>query len=189
MQLSLRPIAVISVIGALSLLAAGCTAGGDTRPTPSASRSATAQADGSSTPGGSATAGDGAGSTPVESSDLPTSIAGSGQSGQPADPTPSSYPATAVVTYANWDTASRTLQVGGLVTGTSDTGGTCTFTAKSGTTTRTATSSATAGASSVSCAEATFPQSRLASGRWTVTLTYAVGSASTTSTPTTAEVP
>lgn len=187
MPLSLRPIAAVAVIGALSLLTAGCTAGDDTSPKPSASRSATA--DGASTPTAKPT-GPGSGNEPAESSDLPTSIADGGQSGQPSDPdTASAFPATAVVTYASWDAGSSTLQTAGLVTGTSDTSGTCTFTAKRGGTTRTATSRPNAGASSVTCTEATFPKAQLGTGSWSVTLTYSVGDASTTSNPTTAEVP
>lgn len=120
--------------------------------------------------------------------DTPGAFPGSGSTNEP-DTDPSDFPATAVVTYSGWDTASKTLQAGGLVSGTTDTSGTCTFTAKKGSVTRTATSAAQASASSVNCAQVAFPAAQVPSGTWSVTLTYAVGSASTTSDPMPAEVP
>ncbi|WXF90197.1 hypothetical protein WDV91_12325 [Curtobacterium flaccumfaciens pv. flaccumfaciens] len=112
----------------------------------------------------------------------PGAFPGSGATNQP-DTDPSEYPATAVVTFAGWDTGSKTLQAGGLVSGTTDTSGKCTFTATKDGVTRTATSTAQASASSVNCAQVSFPAAKVSSGTWSVTLTYAVGSASTTSDP------
>jgi hypothetical protein len=120
--------------------------------------------------------------------DTPGAFPGSGATNQP-DTDPSDFPATAVVTFAGWDTGSKTLQAGGLVSGITDTSGKCTFTATKDGVTRTATSTAQASASSVNCAQVSFPAAKVSSGTWSVTLTYAVGSASTTSDPLTAEVP
>lgn len=198
MLLASRPIAAFAVVGALSLLLAGCSGGGDdATPSPSASVSRTPSAtptdddsatsaptDAASTPtdGGS---GDDAGAS---DDDTPGAFPGSGATNQP-DTDPSEYPATSVVTFAGWDTSSKTLQAGGLVSGTTDTSGKCTFTATKDGVTRTATSTAQASASSVNCAQVSFPAAKVSSGTWSVTLTYAVGSASTTSDPLTAEVP
>jgi hypothetical protein len=202
MLLASRPIAAFAVVGALSLLLAGCSGGGDdATPSPSASVSRTPSAtptdddsatsaptDGASTPtdGGSDDGdGDDAGAS---DDDTPGAFPGSGATNQP-DTDPSEYPATSVVTFAGWDTGSKTLQAGGLVSGTTDTSGKCTFTATKDGVTRTATSTAQASASSVNCAQVSFPAAKVSSGTWSVTLTYAVGSASTTSDPLTAEVP
>jgi len=202
MLLASRPIAAFAVVGALSLLLAGCSGGGDdATPSPSASVSRTPSAtptdddsvtsvptDAASTPtdGGSDDGdGDDAGAS---DDDTPGAFPGSGATNQP-DTDPSEYPATSVVTFAGWDTGSKTLQAGGLVSGTTDTSGKCTFTATKDGVTRTATSTAQASASSVNCAQVSFPAAKVSSGTWSVTLTYAVGSASTTSDPLTAEVP
>ncbi|PYY60061.1 hypothetical protein DEJ17_06745 [Curtobacterium sp. MCSS17_011] len=200
MLLASRPIAAFAVVGALSLLLAGCSGGGgDATPSPSASVSrtpsatptgddsaTTAPTDTASTPtdGGSD---DGDGDV-ASDDDTPGAFPGSGATNQP-DTDPSEYPATAVVTFAGWDTGSKTLQAGGLVSGTTDTSGKCTFTATKDGVERTATSTAQASASSVNCAQVSFPAAKVPSGTWSVTLTYAVGSASTTSDPLTAEVP
>lgn len=186
MQLAPRPIAALAVVGALSLLAAGCSAGGDTDPTPSATRSASA----TPSPTPTVTAGTGApssGATPGDD-DVPTAFPGSGQTTEP-DVDPSDFPATAVVTFSGWDAGTKTLQAGGLVSGTTNTSGTCTFTAKKGTVSRTATSKAEASASSVNCAQVSFPANQVSTGTWSITLKYTVGSKSTTSDPMTAEVP
>ena len=202
MLLASRPIAAFAVVGALSLLLAGCSGGGDdATPSPSASVSRTPSAtptdddsatsaptDAASTPtdGGSDDGdGDDAGAS---DDDTPGAFPGSGATNQP-DTDPSEYPATSVVTFAGWDAGSKTLQAGGLVSGTTDTSGKCTFTATKDGVTRTATSTAQASASSVNCAQVSFPAAKVSSGTWSVTLTYAVGSASTTSDPLTAEVP
>lgn len=202
MLLASRPIAAFAVVGALSLLLAGCSGGGDdATPSPSASVSRTPSAtptdddsatsaptDAASTPtdGGSDDGdGDDAGAS---DDDTPGAFPGSGATNQP-DTDPSEYPATSVVTFAGWDTGSKTLQAGGLVSGTTDTSGKCTFTATKDGVTRTATSTAQASASSVNCAQVSFPRAKVSSGTWSVTLTYAVGSASTTSDPMPAEVP
>jgi len=202
MLLASRPIAAFAVVGALSLLLAGCSGGGDdATPSPSASVSRTPSAtptdddsatsvptDAASTPtdGGSDDGdGDDAGAS---DDDTPGAFPGSGATNQP-DTDPSEYPATSVVTFAGWDTGSKTLQAGGLVSGTTDTSGKCTFTATKDGVTRTATSTAQASASSVNCAQVSFPAAKVSSGTWSVTLTYAVGSASTTSDPMPAEVP
>ncbi|WFR66533.1 hypothetical protein P9139_17405 [Curtobacterium flaccumfaciens] len=192
MQLAPRPIAALAVVGALSLLAAGCSAGGDD-PTPSPTR--TASSTPSATPTSSPTATSGGGSsTPSTGSgdddtgDVPSAFPGSGQTNQP-DTDPSDFPATAVVTFAGWDAGSRTLQAGGLVSGTTNTSGTCTFTATKSGVTRTLTSAAEASASSVNCAQVSFPSSQVSTGTWSITLKYTVGSKSTTSDPMTAEVP
>ncbi|MCS6546268.1 hypothetical protein NYS50_00070 [Curtobacterium flaccumfaciens pv. flaccumfaciens] len=198
MLLASRPIAAFAVVGALSLLLAGCSGGGDdATPSPSASVSRTPSA--TPTDDDSATsAPTGAASTPTDGGsdddagasddDTPGAFPGSGATNQP-DTDPSEYPATSVVTFAGWDTGSKTLQAGGLVSGTTDTSGKCTFTATKDGVTRTATSTAQASASSVNCAQVSFPAAKVSSGTWSVTLTYAVGSASTTSDPLTAEVP
>ncbi|MCS6562002.1 MULTISPECIES: hypothetical protein [Curtobacterium] len=201
MLLASRPIAAFAVVGALSLLLAGCSGGGDdATPSPSASVSrtpsatptgddsaTTAPTDTASTPTDGASDGDGDGDD-ASDDDTPGAFPGSGATNQP-DTDPSEYPATAVVTFAGWDTGSKTLQAGGLVSGTTDTSGKCTFTATKDGVTRTATSTAQASASSVNCAQVSFPAAKVPSGTWSVTLTYAVGSASTTSDPLTAEVP
>lgn len=202
MLLASRPIAAFAVVGALSLLLAGCSGGGDdATPSPSASVSRTPSAtptdddsatsaptDAASTPtDGGSDDGDGD-DTGASDDDTPGAFPGSGATNQP-DTDPSEYPATSVVTFAGWDTDSKTLQAGGLVSGTTDTSGKCTFTATKDGVTRTATSTAQASASSVNCAQVSFPAAKVSSGTWSVTLTYAVGSASTTSDPLTAEVP
>jgi len=194
MHFAARPIAAIAVVGALSLLTAGCSAGGDD-PTPSPSRSATASV--SPTPTATTTADpssastsepSGGASTPSDDESVPDSFPGTGQTTQP-DPDPEDFPATALVTFAGWDTGSRTLQAGGLVSGTTDTSGTCRFSATKGGVTRTLTSAAEASASSVNCAQVSFPSAQVSSGTWSITLEYTVGSKSTTSDPMTAEVP
>lgn len=201
MLLASRPIAAFAVVGALSLLLAGCSGGGDDA-TPSPSASATRTPSATPTDDSATTAPTGTASTPTDGAsddgdggdagasddDTPGAFPGSGATNQP-DTDPSAFPATAVVTYAGWDTGSKTLQAGGLVSGTTDTSGKCTFTATKDGVTRTATSTAQASASSVNCAQVSFPAAKVPSGTWSVTLTYAVGSASTTSDPLTAEVP
>ncbi|ROP64334.1 hypothetical protein [Curtobacterium sp. PhB115] len=204
MLLASRPIAAFAVVGALSLLLAGCSGGGDdATPSPSSSESrtpsATPTSDDSATtePTDAASTGTGTGddgSTGGDATDDPTgddtpgAFPGTGSTNEP-DTDPSDFPATAVVTYAGWDTGSKTLQAGGLVSGTTVATGKCTFTAKKGGVTRTATSAAQASASSVNCAQVAFPATQVGSGTWSVTLTYAVGSQSTTSEPMPAEVP
>ncbi|MDO3696910.1 hypothetical protein Q3H92_11290 [Curtobacterium flaccumfaciens] len=202
MLLASRPIAAFAVVGALSLLLAGCSGGGDdATPSPSASVSrtpsatptdddsaTTAPTDTASTPTDGASDDGGDDDAGASDDDTPGAFPGSGATNQP-DTDPSEYPATAVVTFAGWDTGSKTLQAGGLVSGTTDTSGKCTFTATKEGVTRTATSTAQASASSVNCAQVSFPAAKVSSGTWSVTLTYAVGSASTTSDPLTAEVP
>lgn len=204
MQLAPRPIAALAVVGALSLLAAGCSAGGD-GPTPSPTRSASASASTSpsatptqgtddpstgsgATPGTGSAPGSGPTSGSDDGGDVPTAFPGSGQTNQP-DTDPAGFPATALVTYAGWDTGSKTLQASGLVSGTTDTSGTCTFRATKGGVTRSLTTEAVASASSVNCAQASFPASQVSTGTWSITLKYSVGSKSTTSGPMTAEVP
>ncbi len=187
MHFASRPIAAFAVVGVLSLLAAGCSAMSDDDPTASPTRSA------APTPTASATATSAPSSTPSPSSsddadDSPSAFPGSGQTTEPDDD-PSDFPATAVVTYAGWDTGSRTLQAGGLVSGTTNTSGTCTFTATKSGVTRTLTSTAEASASSVNCAQVSFPAAQVSSGTWSITLDYRVGAQSTTSDPMTAEVP
>jgi len=205
MQFAPRPIAALAVVGVLTFLSAGCSAGqDDPDPSVSPTRSASATATVTPTPTSTRTAAptatatapapapaptSGAGSTDDDGADdTPGAFPGSGQTAQP-DTDPGDYPATAVVSFAGWDTGSRTLQAGGLVTGTVDASGSCTFTATKGGTTRTATSAAEASASSVSCAQVSFPATQVSSGTWSITLEYAVGSKSTTSDPMTAEVP
>ncbi|MGG7307981.1 hypothetical protein ACQXVK_12415 [Curtobacterium sp. AB451] len=187
MHLASRPIAAIAVLGALSLLSAGCSAGSDDDPTasPTRSASATATATATDSPTASSTPSP---STPDDTDDSPSAFPGTGQTTEPDDD-PSEFPATAVVTYAGWDTGSRTLQAGGLVSGTTNTSGTCTFTASKGGVSRTLTSTAEASASSVNCAQVSFPAAQVSSGTWSITLDYRVGSQSTTSDPMTAEVP
>jgi len=188
MQLAPRPIAAFAVVGVLSLLAAGCSAGGDDpTPSPSSSRSASASATPSPSASSTVTA------APTQSADddptdVPTAFPGTGQTAQP-DTDPADFPATALVTFAGWDAGSGTLQAGGLVSGTTDTSGTCTFTARKSGVTRTLTSTAEASASSVNCAQVAFPASQVSTGTWSITLQYSVGSKSTTSDPMTAEVP
>ena len=184
MQLALRPIAAIAVVGALSLLTAGCSADGDPDPSPSPTpgRTTSAPATADPTPGGDEP------STGTDDDDVPSAFPGTGQTVEP-DVEPSDYPATAVVTFAGWDADSRTLQAGGLVSGTTDTSGTCTFTAEKSGVTRTLTSTAAASASSVNCAQVAFPASQVSSGTWSITLEYAVGDRSTDSQPMTVEVP
>jgi len=195
MQLAPRPIAALAVVGVLSLLSAGCSAGGDD-PTPTPSHSSTRTS--GATPSGSASSTASAGPTQAAtapsagsdqgSDDVPTAFPGTGQTVEP-DADPAGFPATALVTFAGWDTGTRTLQAGGLVSGTTDTSGTCRFTAKKGAVTRTLTSEAAASASSVNCAQVSFPSSQVTTGTWSITLTYTVGSKSTSSEPMTAEVP
>ncbi|MEK6344009.1 MAG: hypothetical protein V4737_09245 [Curtobacterium sp.] len=194
MPLASRPIAAFAVVGALSLLAAGCSSG-DGGPDPTASRTPSRSVSATATPTASApaaTPSDPTSSAPDDGTptddDSPGAFPGSGQTAQP-DPDPAGVPATAVVTFAGWDTGSRTLQAGGLVSGTTDSSGRCTFTAKKGGTTRTATSSAEASPSAVNCAQVSFPSAQVSTGTWSITLTYSVGSKSTTSDPMTAEVP
>ncbi len=202
MQLAPRPIAAIAVVGVLTFLSAGCSAGqDDPDPSTSPTRSASASATTTPTPTPTVTAGtptasptgatggtDDDGTDDDGTDDVPGAFPGSGQTAQP-DEDPGDYPATAVVTFAGWDAGSRTLQAGGLVSGTTDTSGTCTFTATKGGTTRTLTSTAEASASSVNCAQVSFPAAQVSSGTWSITLEYAVGSRSTSSDPMTAEVP
>ncbi|WP_186377250.1 hypothetical protein [Curtobacterium pusillum] len=191
MQLAPRPIAAFAVIGALSLLAAGCSAGGDD-PTPSPTRNASASA--STSPSATSTTTASTDPSPTEAAsepsddDAPTSFPGTGQTSQP-DTDPSDFPATALVTFSGWDAGTKTLQAGGLVSGTTNASGTCTFTAAKGGVTRTQTSRAEASASSVSCAQVSFPAAQVSTGTWSITLKYSVGSQSTTSDPMTAEVP
>ncbi|MBF4613867.1 hypothetical protein [Curtobacterium sp. VKM Ac-1376] len=196
MLLASRPIAAFAVVGALSLLVTGCSGvGDDATPSPSVSASA------SRTPSATPTTDDSASASPTGTTsspaddvsadpddDTPGAFPGSGATNEP-DTDPSDFPATAVVTYAGWDTGSKTLQAGGLVSGTTDASGKCTFTAKKSGVTRTATGTAQASASSVNCAQVSFPAAQVPSGTWSVTLTYAVGSASTASEPMPAEVP
>ncbi|MBT2503089.1 hypothetical protein [Curtobacterium sp. ISL-83] len=206
MQSAARPIAALAVVGVLGLLAAGCSAGGTT-PAPSPSRSASTlpSASASDTASALPTTGSGTGGTAAGSptgasttgtsggsasgaGGVPSAFPGTGQTTQP-EKDPAGFPATAVVTFAGWDTASKTLQAGGLVSGTVDTAGTCRFTAKKAGVVRTLTSTAAASASSVSCAQVAFPATQVSTGTWSITLQYAVGAKSTTSDPMTAEVP
>lgn len=196
MQFVPRPIAALAVVGVFSLLAAGCSAGGDPDPTPRPSRSTSAPTPAAPTATATPT------SAPSESSggpsstapstgsddDVPTAFPGSGQTHDP-DSAPSDFPATALVTFAGWDAGSRTLQAGGLVSGTTDTSGTCTFTAQRGGVSRTLTSTAEASASSVNCAQVAFPANQVSTGTWSITLEYTVGAGATRSDPMTAEVP
>ncbi|MBM7802058.1 hypothetical protein JOE58_001309 [Curtobacterium luteum] len=195
MPFASRPIAAFAVVGALSLLVSGCS-GGDGDPTPSATRTTGASSSSASSPTPTSAAGTESGASEAPASeatdpaddDTPGAFPGTGETVQP-DADPSAFPATAVVTFAGWDAGTKTLQAGGLVSGTTNTSGTCTFTAKKGGTTRTAESAAQASASSVNCAQVSFPAAQVSSGTWSVTLQYSVGSASTTSDPMTAEVP
>jgi len=191
MQFAPRPIAAFAVVGALSLLAAGCSAGGDPDPSSSttSTRTASAGPSSSSTATPTATAPtQGTAPSAGASDDVPSAFPGSGQTNEP-DVSPSDFPATAVVSFAGWDSASGTLQAGGLVSGTTNATGTCTFTATKGGVTRALTSAAQASASSVNCAQVAFPAAQVSSGTWSITLEYAVGDRSTDSEPMTAEVP
>jgi hypothetical protein len=188
MQLAPRSIAALAVVGALSLFTAGCSAGDD--PTPSSSPSRTVSPSPSASGPSSAPSSSSSAPTSAEPSDddVPTAFPGSGQTPEP-DTDPSDFPATALVTFSGWDAGTKTLQAGGLVSGTTDTSGKCTFRASKGGVARTQTSTAEASASSVNCAQVSFPASQLSAGTWSITLEYSVGSASTTSDPMTAEVP
>lgn len=188
MTIHLRPIVALALIGTVGLLAAGCSSGdGDPAPSatrtrstaPSPSASATATAPATSAPTDGAT--DAAGDTP--------SVDPSTGAGGQTDPDAGTFPATAVVTFATWDRPSSRLQAAGLVSGTGDASGTCTFTATMGGTSRTTTSAASGSAGSVNCAQAEFPTGQLTTGTWSVTLTYTLGGKSTVSAPMTAEVP
>lgn len=186
-----RPIIAVALVGASCLLAAGCSSQSDPAPSGSPSRSVSASAAAPSSPAAST------GTTPVaggeDSGDddggtgavIPTAIPGTGESAAP--PSDGGYlSATAVVTYADWDASSKRIQTAGLVTGTGDASGTCTFTASDGSTTKTATSAANASASSVNCAQASL---QVGSGTWSVVLVYAIGDDSTASESATVEVP
>lgn len=197
MQFAPRSVTALAVVGVLGLLAAGCSAGGDDPApsrTPSASATPTTTPSATpprSTPIPSASTGTGTGDDSGSDDDagsVPTAFPGTGETSQP-DTDPGTFPATALVTFSGWDAASKTLQAGGLVSGSTNATGTCTFTATKSGVTRTLTSAAEASASSVNCAQVSFPAAQVSTGTWSITLKYTVGSKSTTSDPMTAEVP
>jgi hypothetical protein len=183
-----RSIAAVAVLGALSLFAAGCSAGDGADPDASPTRSASAKPTRTPTPSATATSAPSATGDPAEPGDGVTPDPGAGSGGQ-TDPDPGDFPATALVTFAGWDAASSRLQASGLVSGTTDGSGTCTFTATKDGTSRTATSAANGSASSINCAQVSFPAGQITTGTWNVTLTYAIGEQSTTSDPISADVP
>lgn len=194
MQFVPRSITALAVVGVLGLLAAGCSAGGDDPApsrTPSASATSTTTPSATATrsaPSPSASTGTGDDDGSDDDGSVPTAFPGTGETSQP-DANPGAFPATALVTFAGWDAASKTLQAGGLVSGSTNASGTCTFTATKSGVTRTLTSAAEASASSVNCAQVSFPAAQVSTGTWSIALKYTVGSKSTTSDPMTAEVP
>lgn len=188
MQQVPRSIAALAVVGALSLFTAGCSAGDDPGPTASPTRTVSPSPSASAPSSAPSSTTSAQPTAEPSDDDVPTAFPGSGQTNEP-DTDPSDFPATALVTFSGWDTASKTLQAGGLVSGTTDTSGTCTFRATKGGVARTQTSKAEASASSVNCAQVSFPASQVSTGTWSITLEYSVGSKSTTSEPMTAEVP
>ncbi|KTR50951.1 hypothetical protein [Curtobacterium oceanosedimentum] len=178
----LIPALALAALAAITLTA--CSSGDDDggRPTKSASASTSASAGPTTTPPTSSSP-----SPTDESSTIP--IPSQTPATQTTDAPPSDFPATALVTYAGWDASSSSLQAVGIVSGTTDASGTCRFTVRSGGTERSATSAAVDAASSVNCAQVSFPRSQVASGSWTVTLSYTLGGKTVTSEATTAEVP
>jgi len=178
----LIPALALAALAAITLTA--CSSGDDDggRPTKSASASASASAGPTTTPPTSSSP-----SPTDESSTIP--IPSQTPATRTTDAPPSDFPATALVTYAGWDASSSSLQAVGIVSGTTDASGTCRFTVRSGGTERSVTSEAVDAASSVNCAQVSFPRSQVASGSWTVTLSYTLDGKTVASEATTVEVP
>ncbi|WP_156463454.1 hypothetical protein [Curtobacterium sp. Leaf183] len=190
-----RTAATSSLLGlgtVVVLVLTACSSGdGGDRPTasPTRSASASASASASTTAAPSAPASTGPGASGGDGGDTTVPIPSETPADDPSEAPPSDFPATALVTYAGWDTGSQTLQASGIVSGATDTGGTCTFTATMGGTTRTQQSDTSVANTSVNCAQVAFPRTQLGTGTWTVALRYALGGKSVTSTTTTVEIP
>ncbi|MFB9664731.1 hypothetical protein HP467_07855 [Curtobacterium albidum] len=177
----------LSVLLVLTL--AACSSGdGDGRPSASPSRSASASATATDAPRPS-TGPSTDPTTPAQGGDTTVPIPEETPADDPSEAPPSDFPATALVTYAGWDAGSGTLQAAGIVSGATDTSGTCTFTATKDGTTREQRSDASVASTSINCAQVSFPRSQLGTGTWSVALRYAIGGKSVTSNPTTVEVP
>lgn len=76
------------------------------------------------------------------------------------------------VTGADWDAGTATIEVGALVPGVVEQGGTCVATATKGAATRTVTGAATATAQSTGCEPLRIAGPGLTSGRWKVVVEY-----------------
>ena len=80
--------------------------------------------------------------------------------------------ATVVMTYSGWTDATASVEVGALVSGVVESGGTCTLTLTSGVRTATATTRAEPDASSTSCPVLAIRRSELSPGTWSAVVNY-----------------
>lgn len=129
----------------------------------------------------------GAYGTPVDPSlPNPTEVAT-----DPPAPQPTSGSVSVVLTFADWDADSSTIEAGAFVQGLVESGGTCTITAaRSGSTSGTATASVPGepDVSSTTCPALSL-SGNLTSGSWTVQVQYTSETSSGTSSPTTVVIP
>ncbi|WP_375399767.1 hypothetical protein [uncultured Amnibacterium sp.] len=178
-----RPVAVALLGGALLATVAGCSIGSAPQPTPAPTGTTVVDP-----------------TTPSDAPSAAPSVSASASSAVPSDAatpvssassTPIAKPVRAVqpfITSADWDAAAATLQVGAVVPGVVEQGGTCTVTATSGGVSRTVTAQASATAQATGCEPLRIPGSQLSAGRWKVVVVYASARSGGTSAPRTVTV-
>lgn len=125
----------------------------------------------------------------TEPSTAPSATAGTPDQGDGGQA--SALDATAVITIAAVSTLDGSAIFGGYVAGVIENGGSCVFTVSNAAVTPTtvATSTGAANSDSTSCGSPSVPAGVIASGTYSVTLTYSNSQGSTTSDPVTMEVP
>jgi hypothetical protein len=108
-----------------------------------------------------------------------------------SDPTPvvTGGNVQVAVTYADWDSSSRSVEVDGFVTGVIEAGGTCLVTLTRGADSVTAQSTGMPNASSTVCGSVTVKDARLTSGTWQAVLSYRSSTATGASGPVAIKVP
>jgi hypothetical protein len=94
-----------------------------------------------------------------------------------------------LITYADWDASSATVQAGATVSGVIEDGGTCTLELSSGASTVSASVTAVADAASTSCGRLEVPRAQLSPGTWQAVVSYRSASATGSSDPTEVVVP
>ncbi|HEV7189313.1 MAG TPA: hypothetical protein VGN28_15585 [Blastococcus sp.] len=93
------------------------------------------------------------------------------------------------ITYSGWVPATRSVEVGGYVSGVIESDGICTLTLSRAGRSVSASKPGEVDASSTSCGGLSIPAAQVSSGTWTAVVTYASAASHATSAPVQVKVP
>ena len=170
----------------------GCGAADTTAGAAGTSAGSTADADGSSAPATTPAVAEYGVPTTVAPDTDPTEMA----TDSPVVPGPEApgdaatgADVTVLITYADWDDASASVQAAAAVSGVIEDGGTCTLELSSGPDAASASGTGVADAASTSCGGLQVARADLGSGTWQAVVRYSSATSSGTSDPTEVVVP